>query len=127
MMSVVLMLQNFYYKNCRTITLNSKYIIINNPAAHPITQGFAAGVPIQVTTSSSNLGYISGYSKGVKELGHYDTSGTVKAKILAVDAGALLIDGSSAAEKRVFFGAQYFGNLNSNGIKLFDNALKWLS
>ena len=39
MMSVVLMLQNFYYKNCRTITLNSKYIIIfKNPRSSSIIQ-----------------------------------------------------------------------------------------
>jgi len=39
----------------------------------------------------------------------------------------LLVDGSNAAEKRVFFGAQYFNNLNANGITLFNNALEWLS
>jgi len=104
----------------------SKYIIIDNPSAHYITQGFAAGVPIQVSTSVDNLGHMTGYDGyGIQELAHYDTNGAVKAKILVADSGALLVDGSSAADKRVFFGAQHFDNLNANGITLFDRALEW--
>ena len=105
----------------------SKYIIIDDPSAHYITQGFAAGVPIQVTTSVNNLGHMKGYEGyGLEELAHYDTTGSTKAKILVADAGAALVDGTStAADKRVFFGAQYFANLNDNGITLFDRALEW--
>jgi hypothetical protein len=105
----------------------SKSIIIDDPSAHYITQGFAAGVPIPVTTSVNNLGHMKGYEGyGLEELARYDTSGSPKAKILVADAGAALVDGTStAADKRVFFGAQYFANLNDNGITLFDRALEW--
>jgi len=104
----------------------SKYIIIDNPDSHPITAGFAAGVPIQVTTSANHLGHMTGYDGyGLQELAHYDTNGAEKAKILVADAGALLVDGSSAADKRVFFGAKYFDKLTQDGKTLFNNALVW--
>jgi len=104
----------------------SKFIIIDVPSAHYITQGFPANVQIQVTTSVNDLGHMTGYDGyGLQELAHYDTSGAEKAKILVADSGALLVDGSSAADKRVFFGAKYFANLNDNGITLFDRALEW--
>jgi hypothetical protein len=30
-----------------------------------------------------------------------------------------------ASERRAFFGAQLFDNLNENGVKLFDRSLEW--
>ena len=53
------------------------------------------------------------------------SSGTEKAKILVVNAGATLFDGTPAENKRVFFGAQYFDKLNDLGVALFDQALYW--
>ncbi len=106
----------------------SKYVIIDDPESHPITAGLGipAGVPIQVTTSTSHLGHMTGYEgTGVQELAHYDSSGTEKAKILVVNAGATLFDGTPAENKRVFFGAQYFDKLNDLGVALFDQALYW--
>jgi len=105
---------------------NDKYIIITQ--AHPITAGFALGVPIQVTTSTSHLGHMTGWDEngsGVELLANYDTDGATKAKILAVDKLGLLVDGTQAPEKRVFFGAQYFANLTSEGVILFDQAFDW--
>jgi len=104
----------------------SKYIIIDDPESHPITAGLGitAGVPIQVTTSTKHLGHMTSYAAGGQELAHYDTNGSEKAKILVFDVGAQLIEGS-AADKRVFFGAKYFDNLNDIGVALFDQALYW--
>jgi hypothetical protein len=62
---------------------------------------------------------------GLLKLAHYDSSGAQKAKILIVDAGGELVDSSFAAEKRVFFGAQYFDKLTQDGKTLFNNALVW--
>jgi len=107
---------------------NSKFIIITQ--AHPITAGFALGVPIQVSTSTNNLGHMTEWDEDgsqVKLLANYDTSGEQKAKILAVDKLGLLVDGTQAPEKRVFFGAQYFANLTSDGVLLFDQALSWVT
>ena len=107
---------------------NSKNIIITE--SHPITAGFTTGVPIQVTTSTKHLGHMTGWSdgSGIVKLAHYDTSGSEEmAKILIVDKDGELVDGSFAAEKRVFFGAQYFANLTADGITLFDNSLDWLT
>jgi len=106
---------------------NSKYIIITEN--HPITAGFATGVPIEVTTSTKNLGHMTGWSdgSGLLKLAHYDSSGEQKAKILIVDANGELVDGSFAAEKRVFFGVQYFDKLTQDGVTLFDNALNWVT
>jgi len=61
----------------------------------------------------------------IKLLAKYDTNGDTKAKILAVDKLGLLVDGTQAPEKRVFFGAQYFANLTSDGVILFDQAFNW--
>jgi len=105
---------------------NSKFIIITQ--AHPITAGFALGVPIQVSTSTNNLGHMTEWDEDgsqVKLLANYDTNGEQKAKILAVDKLGLLVDGTQAPEKRVFFGAQYFANLTSEGVQLFDQAFAW--
>ena len=57
----------------------------------------------------------------VKEIATYESKPD-KAKILAADKGITHID----AGKRVFFGAQYFDNLNETGVALFDSSLDWL-
>jgi hypothetical protein len=90
--------------------------------SHYITQGFSGTVT--VTTSDEDLGYMTGWARDVKLLASYNGAST-SAKILVIDAGQILVDGSIAADKRVFFGARYFGNLNANGIILFDRALEW--
>ena len=85
---------------------------------------------VALVTSTNNLGHMTGWSdgSGMVKLAHYDTNGSVeKAKILIVDAGGELVDGSFAVEKRVFFGAQYFGNLTDDGKTMFNQALNWLA
>jgi len=94
---------------------------------HPITAGFTDGQVVKVTVTSKHLGFmVKDPSSGVQQLAHYEGS-PAKAKILVADAGALLADGSNAPEKRVFFGAQFFGNLTPDGITLFDNAVTWMT
>ena len=76
------------------------------------------------------MGYIAGWDAGssqVLKLAHYSGNGAQKAKILVAGEGDILVDGSTAAGKRVFFGVQYFDNLTDDGKKLFNNALEWAS
>ena len=97
---------------------------INITSNHPIitNAGFAAGQTITVTYDNDHLGFMkSDASYGTESLAKYD--GTLNdSKILIADAVPL--DGTG---KRVFFGAQFFANLNADGIKLFDSALQWVS
>ena len=107
---------------------NNKYIIIAKD--HPITAGFTVGQQVQVTTSTNNLGHMTGWDEngsGVELLANYDINGDTKAKILAVDKFGFLVDGTQAPEKRVFFGAQYFANLTPAGETLFDQAFAWVT
>ena len=59
-------------------------------------------------------------SSGVESLAHYDGKPN-KSKIAIADANVI----SPGVGKRVFFGAQYFANLNPDGVALFDSALEW--
>jgi hypothetical protein len=89
---------------------------------HPIitNAGFHQGQTITVTTDDENLGFMKNNMAGVDELAHYDGESDMH-KILAADAGVIHGD----AGKRVFFGAQYFNDLNTNGVALFDSAVDW--
>jgi len=97
--------------------------IVDN--SHYITSVFSTGT-ITVATASTNAGYISGWSNDVTNLAHYDGAATWS-KLLVVEKGGTLVDATSAAERRVFFGAKYFGNLNADGITLFNRALDWVA
>lgn len=92
--------------------------------SHYITEIFPTG-EITVTTSTSNAGNIRGWANDVTKLAHY-TSNSDFAKLLYVEKEGVLENGvNTAAERRVFFGARYFANLNSNGITIFDRSLDW--
>jgi len=105
----------------------SKFVKFNDPESHPISAGLGIvpGEPVQVTTKTTNLGHMTSYADGAQEIAHYQTTGKIKAKILVVDFGAELADGSSAPAKRALFGAQYFDNLTEFGVILFDRTLEW--
>ena len=92
--------------------------------SHYITSVFPLGVRT-VTTVATNLGYMSGWANGVTKLAHYNSNSTL-AKLLYVDAGGVLQGGvNTAAERRVFFAAQYFANLTADGVTLFNRSLDW--
>ena len=92
--------------------------------SHYITAVFPTGVRT-VTTVATNLGSISGWANGVTKLAHYNSSPTL-AKLVYVDNGGVLNGGvNTAAERRAFFGAQYFANLTADGITLFNRAFNW--
>ena len=92
--------------------------------SHYITAVFPTGVRT-VTTVATELGQISGWANGVTKLAHYNTSPTL-AKLAYVDNGGVLNGGvNTAAERRAFFGAQYFANLTADGITLFNRAFNW--
>ena len=92
--------------------------------SHYITSVFPTGVRT-VTTVATNLGQISGWANGVTKLAHYNSSPTL-AKLAYVDNGGVLNGGVNiAAERRAFFGAQYFANLTADGITLFNRAFDW--
>ncbi len=95
--------------------------ITNN--THYITEVFSIGT-LQVSTSTSNAGYMSGQSNDVYGLGDY-IANSGQHKIVVVEDGGTLTDSTTAANRRVFFGAQYFNNLNSNGLTIFQRALDW--
>ncbi len=97
-------------------------IVVLDPT-HPIMQGYSGTVT--VTTSTEHLGHMTGWNTDpasqVQALAYYEASGEIKAKILVVEKGDILADGESIATgDRVFFGAQYFANLNSDGKILFN-------
>jgi len=106
----------------------SKYIVVNAPESHQITAGLGIvpGVPVQVTTKVNHLGHMTNYAAGVQEIAHYEsTGGSVKGKILVINTGDVLVEGTAPA-KRAFYGAQYFDNLNELGVTLFDRTLEWV-
>jgi len=79
-----------------------------------------------VTTSDKHLGVMKGWTNDVTLLGHYEGT-PEKAKLLVIDAGQTQSNGNTAADKRVFYGVQFFNNLTVDGKTLFDNALAWVS
>jgi len=92
--------------------------------SHYITGVFSNAVRT-VTTVATNLGDMSGWANGVRKLAHYKSNSTL-AKLLYVEAGGVLQGGvNTAAERRVFFGVQYFANLTADGITLFNRSLNW--
>jgi hypothetical protein len=96
---------------------------------HYITSVFPLGVLTinnAGTDTNNDLGYMAGWANGVKKLANY-TSNTSWARLTYVDKGGALVTSGTAAERRVFFGARYFGQLNSDGVKIFDRSLQWVS
>jgi len=102
---------------------STNIVIVDN--THPITSSFPLG-SLTVTTSSKHLGDMEGWANDVTLLGHYEGS-PEKAKLLVIDAGQTLTDGDVSADKRVFYGVQFFDKLTLDGITIFDNALLWLT
>jgi len=106
-----------------SINITSDHFIILNAESK-------LGIPLQgltipVTNNSKHLGFMkSDASYGTESLANYDGKPN-KSKILIADAGALVNE--PTAGKRVFFGAQFFGNLNDNGVALFDSAVEWVA
>ena len=93
---------------------------------HYITSVFTTGVRA-VTTVTTNLGSMSGWANGVGKLAHYNSNSTL-AKLLYVDIGGVLQGGiNTAADRRAFWGAQYFANLTADGITIFNRALDWVA
>jgi hypothetical protein len=96
---------------------------------HYITSVFPLGVLTinnAGTNTSNDLGYMAGWANGVNKLANY-TSNASWARLTYVDKGGALVTSGTAAERRVFFGARYFGQLNSDGVKIFDRSLQWVS
>jgi len=96
---------------------------------HYITSVFPLGVLTinnAGTNTSNDLGYMAGWANGVKKLANY-TSNSSWARLTYVDKGGALVTSGTAAERRVFFGARYFAQLNSDGVKIFDRSLQWVS
>ncbi|MCH7933624.1 MAG: hypothetical protein IIC36_06470, partial [Gemmatimonadetes bacterium] len=93
---------------------------------HYITSVFPTGV-LTVTTVTTNLGSMSGWANGVGKLAHYNSNSAL-AKLLYVDIGGVLQGGvNTAADRRAFWGAQYFANLTADGITIFNRALDWVA
>jgi hypothetical protein len=70
---------------------------------------------------------MTGWAQDVSDLAQsWDTAS--EAWILAVDKDETLQGGvNTAAERRVYLGAAFFGNLNSAGEAIFDRALDWIN
>ena len=102
---------------------STEMVIVDN--THPITSSFSLG-SLTVTTSDKHLGMMKGWSNDVTLLGHYDGSPN-KAKLLVIDVGQTQSNVNTAADKRVFYGVQFFNHLTVDGKTLFDNALAWVS
>ena len=88
----------------------------------PITDnlGYIPGDTITVFTSIDKVGYMNNDLAGVAELAHFDGQSSHHL-ILAANAGVIHCD----AGPRVFFGANYFVLLTSDGVELFDSAFNW--
>ena len=100
-------------------------------SSHYITQnlGVSNGDSITIADVAGNAGYMKGWDAGasqVKALAVY-TSDETNGRILVIESGDKLVDGTNAPERRVFFGAQFFDNLNADGVELFDRSLLWAS
>ena len=78
-------------------------------------------------TASDAESYISGWSGDIQCLGKIPGQAT-QASILVLDKGKKHVDSSIAPERRVFSGLGYFGpaNMNENGDKLNERALRWV-
>jgi hypothetical protein len=94
--------------------------------SHYITQDYNTNDVVTIASTTSNLGYMGGWSNDVQALAVYDSTPT-QSWLLAVENGGTLTDLTTAAERRVFLGAQYFANLNSNGTDIFERSLNWVS
>jgi hypothetical protein len=99
--------------------------------SHYITQalGVNNGDTVTIADVAGNSGRILGWDAGSSQIDALATytspSDDSEARLLAVESGDTLADGSSAADRRVFLGARFFDNLNSIGDDLFDRALLW--
>jgi len=101
--------------------------IVDN--SHFITSVYPLGA-VTINTAGTNtgndLGYMSGWANGVKSLANY-TFNSNWSRLEYVEKGDLLVTSGTAAERRVFYGARYFGELTSDGVRIFDRSLAWVS
>jgi hypothetical protein len=106
----------------RGTTTGLSTIEIVDPA-HPMAAGFPAGPMTPVTAPSEFAwGQPNANAQVVARL-----VGTANACIYGYDKGALLTDGTPAAERRVLFlmTDNVAANFNADGFKLFDAAIDW--
>jgi hypothetical protein len=106
----------------------NKYVQIRD-FSHYITQDFEQTTKkIKVASSDNGAGYMEYWNENHSEVkslvDYYDSK---KSKLLVVEVGDNLYNGDKASERRAFYGAQLFTNLNENGVKLFDRSLEWVA
>lgn len=91
--------------------------------SHYITVEQTTG-DLTVSSSTTHNGYFSGWANDVQALAVSSASSS-EGRIVIADSGDTLADSSTAAERRAFFGASYFADLNSAGEDLFTRTLDW--
>jgi hypothetical protein len=98
-------------------------IDIVNPS-HPMAAGFPAGI-LTIATAASEFAW--GQPAATAQVVARIVGTANNACIYGYDKGALLTDGTAAAERRVLFlmTDNVMANLNADGLKLFDAAIDW--
>jgi hypothetical protein len=98
--------------------------ILASGVGHPLAAGFAAG-PLTVTTAPIDFswGLPAAGAVRIAQIANDPT----KVAIYGFETGATLVDGSTAAGRRVEFllTDNAFALLNADGLKLFDAAVDW--
>ncbi|QPJ62540.1 MAG: type II secretion system protein [Candidatus Nitronauta litoralis] len=99
-------------------------------ANHFITRVFGLGnfaFDDGVAINQPDRGYITGFSNQVTSLISYAIAG--RSKLLVVQSGGTLVNGSPAPARRAFLGMRHYTEggrvLNRNGLKLFNRTLAW--
>jgi hypothetical protein len=97
--------------------------ILPAAAGHKLTAGLSGTVTITTVGDAFSWGLPTASSKQIATI----TGNTAQVAIFANEAGDTLIDGSSAAGRRVFIplNDNIFLELNSDGMKLFDAAIDY--
>ncbi len=99
-------------------------------ANHFITRVFGLGnfaFDDGVAVNTPDRGYITGFTNQVTSLISYAIAG--RSKLLVVQSGGTLVNGSQAPARRAFLGMREYREggrvLNRNGLKLFNRTLAW--
>jgi len=95
-------------------------------AAHPIGAGLTAG---DIVLTGSGQDYAWGLPASSATLIASIQGQAAQHAVYALDTGAVLINGSAAAGRRVMlpFTDNVFNALTANGLRLFDQAIDWAS
>jgi hypothetical protein len=95
--------------------------------SHPITSAWSSGVEINIFDDSQEMKVASGsMASGAMVLAYRDD--TSNAVVVAVEAGATLVDGSAAAGRRVALpigNETSVSNFNDNGRELIRRSIEW--